>query len=96
MRAMFLRLQPLDAVDTPPGARDRGTVIHEAIGTFTERYKDRLPADPLEELLRLGKEGFARLEDFPDARAFWWPRFQRVARWFVDFEQRAPRPAHQA
>jgi ATP-dependent helicase/nuclease subunit B len=82
-----LRLQPLDAVDTPPGARDRGTVIHEAIGTFTERYKEALPADPLEELLRLGKEGFAKLEDFPDARAFWWPRFQRVARWFVDFEQ---------
>jgi ATP-dependent helicase/nuclease subunit B len=82
-----LRLQPLDAVDTPPGARDRGTVIHEAIGTFTERYKEGLPADPLEELLRLGKEGFARLEDFPDARAFWWPRFQRVARWFIDFER---------
>jgi ATP-dependent helicase/nuclease subunit B len=82
-----LRLQPLDAVDTPPGARDRGTVIHEAIGTFSERYKNALPADPLEELLRLGREGFAKLEDFPDARAFWWPRFQRVARWFVDFEQ---------
>lgn len=82
-----LKLQPLDAVDTPPGARDRGTVIHEAIGTFTERYKDALPADPLKELLQLGKEGFAALEDFPDARAFWWPRFQRVARWFVDFER---------
>ncbi|MEA2984985.1 MAG: ATP-dependent helicase/nuclease subunit [Alphaproteobacteria bacterium] len=82
-----LRLQPLDAVDTPPGARDRGTVIHEAIGTFTERYKEALPADPLEELLRLGQEGFAKLEDFPDARAFWWPRFQRVARWFVEFEK---------
>ena len=59
-----LRLQPLDAVDTPPGARDRGTVIHEAIGTFTERYKNALPADPLEELLLLGREGFAKLEDF--------------------------------
>jgi ATP-dependent helicase/nuclease subunit B len=82
----ILHLQPLDAVDTPPGARDRGTVIHEAIGTFTEQFRDRLPADPLEELLRLGKAGFAPLEDFPDARAFWWPRFQRVARWFVDFE----------
>jgi ATP-dependent helicase/nuclease subunit B len=82
-----LRLQPLDAVDTPPGARDRGTVIHEAIGTFTERYKDDLPADPLGELLQLGRDGFARLEDFPEARAFWWPRFVRVAHWFVDFER---------
>ena len=82
-----LKLRPLDAVDTPPGARDRGTVIHKAIGDFTERYKERLPDRPLDALLQLGKDGFATLEDFPDARAFWWPRFQRVARWFVDFER---------
>ena len=34
----ILRLQPLDAVDTPPGARDRGTVIHGAIGDYTEIF----------------------------------------------------------
>ena len=28
----FCSLMPLDPVDTPPGARDRGTVIHGAIG----------------------------------------------------------------
>ena len=42
-----LRLQPLDAVDTPPGARDRGTVIHEAIGDFHRALQGALPADPL-------------------------------------------------
>jgi ATP-dependent helicase/nuclease subunit B len=26
------------------------------------------------------------LADFPDARAFWWPRFKRIAGWFIDFE----------
>ncbi|HMK81215.1 MAG TPA: double-strand break repair protein AddB, partial [Xanthobacteraceae bacterium] len=41
-----LRLTPLDAVDTPPGARDRGTVIHGAIGEFTAKYQKGLPADP--------------------------------------------------
>ncbi|MGH6771642.1 MAG: double-strand break repair protein AddB [Xanthobacteraceae bacterium] len=82
-----LRLQPLDPVDTPPGARDRGTVIHGAIGRFTERYKDALPDDPVGELIKLGEEEFAALEDFPEARAFWWPRFLRIARWFADFEQ---------
>ncbi len=82
----ILRLRPLDPVDTPPGARDRGTVVHGAIGVFTQRYKDALPADPLDELLRLGEEHFARLDDVPDAKAFWWPRFQRIARWFAGFE----------
>jgi ATP-dependent helicase/nuclease subunit B len=82
-----LRLAPLAAVDTPPGAADRGTVIHKAIGDFTEQFADRLPADSLAELLRLGRDAFATLDDYPEARAFWWPRFQRIARWFADWEQ---------
>jgi ATP-dependent helicase/nuclease subunit B len=82
----ILHLAPLDPIDTPPGARDRGTVIHEAIGTFTARYKDRLPDDPIGELIKLGEQKFAALEDFPEAKAFWWPRFVRIALWFAEFE----------
>ena len=26
-------------------------------------------------------------EDRPNVRAFWWPRFERIARWFVDMEE---------
>jgi ATP-dependent helicase/nuclease subunit B len=83
-----LNLRPLDAIDTPPGARDRGTVIHGAIEKFGTLFKDALPANALGELIRLGEIEFAALEDFPEARAFWWPRFQRIARWFIDFETR--------
>ena len=43
----ILKLRALDPVDTPPGARDRGTVIHKAIGDFTAKFADGLPADPL-------------------------------------------------
>jgi ATP-dependent helicase/nuclease subunit B len=81
-----LRLRTLDAVDTPLGARDRGTVIHEAVGTFTEKFADELPDDTVAELIRIGEQAFAALQDFPDARAFWWPRFQRIARWLERFE----------
>jgi len=83
----ILRLMPLDPVDTPPGARDRGTVIHGAIGDYTEKFAARPPADPLKELLRLGEKHFAKLEDFPEARAFWWPRFVRIARWFAKWDE---------
>jgi ATP-dependent helicase/nuclease subunit B len=83
-----LRLQPLDAIDTPPGARDRGVVIHGAIGKFTSTFKDALPNDALGELIRFGERAFAVLEDFPEAKAFWWPRYQRIARWFADWEAR--------
>jgi ATP-dependent helicase/nuclease subunit B len=82
----ILKLSPLDAVDTPPGARDRGMVIHGAIGDFTEFYAKGLPPDPLAALLTLGERHFATLQDYPEARAFWWPRFQRIAHWFVAWE----------
>ena len=48
-----LRLAPLDAVDTPPGAAERGTVIHAA-RDFAEFFADALPPDPAAELIRLG------------------------------------------
>jgi ATP-dependent helicase/nuclease subunit B len=81
-----LALQPLDAVDTPPGARDRGTLIHGAIGDYTAKFAAGLPADPLRELRTLGEQHFAALKDHPEARAFWWPRFDRIARWFVQWD----------
>ena len=63
-------------------------MIHGAIEKFGKQFKDALPANALSELTKLGEEAFAVLEDFPEARAFWWPRFLRIARWFVDFETR--------
>jgi ATP-dependent helicase/nuclease subunit B len=83
----ILKLNTLDAVDTPPGAADRGTIIHDAIGDFTAKFAHEWPADPLRELLDLGKQKFEPYQDFPEARAFWWPRFERIAHWFVtEFE----------
>ena len=82
----ILRLMPIDAVDTAPGARDRGTVIHGAIGDYTEKFAAKAPADPLKELLALGERNFAPLYDYPEARAFWWPRFKRIAHWFVQWD----------
>ncbi|MGB7037506.1 MAG: double-strand break repair protein AddB, partial [Xanthobacteraceae bacterium] len=81
-----LRVRPLDAVDTEPGAAERGTIIHAAVGAFTQNFAAGLPADPLAELLALGEPHFVALEDFPEARAFWWPRFQRIAHWFTRWD----------
>src|SRR4029078_6307718 len=70
-----------------PGARDRGSMIHDAIGYFTKRFAGALPADPEKELIALGEESFAPLADYSDAKAFWWPRFKRIARWFAGWER---------
>ncbi len=81
-----LRLRPLDLVDTEPGAAERGSIIHAAIAEFTQAYVKELPADPVGVLIALGEPHFAALEDFPEARAFWWPRFRRIAHWFARWE----------
>lgn len=82
----ILRLDALDPVDMPLSAADRGSAIHEAIGEFTETYATRLPADPARVLRAIGEKHFAPLMERPEARALWWPRFQRIARWFGEWE----------
>lgn len=83
-----LNLRPLGAIDAEPGAADRGSVIHKAIGNFTEAYSGvPLPADVEQELIRHGEASFAPLRDFPEARGFWWPRFKRIAHWFAGWER---------
>jgi ATP-dependent helicase/nuclease subunit B len=35
----------------------------------------------------IGEKYFAPLMERPEARALWWPRFQRIATWFADWEK---------
>jgi len=83
----ILRLARLDPVDMAPSAADRGSAIHGAVGRFAQNFQDALPPEALDQLLRIGAEEFAALDDFPEARALWWPRFQRIARWLIDWER---------
>jgi ATP-dependent helicase/nuclease subunit B len=82
----ILKLEPLDPVDMPLSAADRGSAIHDALGDFTQAYKTALPDDPAGVLRRIGEKHFAPLMDRPEARALWWPRFQRIAAWFAGWE----------
>src|SRR6516165_5157595 len=82
----ILKLRELDPIDLPPGAADRGIVIHAALSDFTKAFAAALPADPAAALIDIGAKHFATLEDYPEAWAFWWPRFRRIARWFAGWE----------
>jgi len=82
----ILRLDPLDPVDMPLSAADRGSAIHDALGEFTQTFATALPDDPAGALRGIGEKYFAPLMERPEARALWWPRFQRIARWFADWE----------
>jgi ATP-dependent helicase/nuclease subunit B len=82
----ILRLQPLDPVDMPLSSADRGSAIHDALGEFTQTFATDLPERPERVLRGIGEKYFAPLMERPEARALWWPRFLRIARWFADWE----------
>lgn len=83
----ILKLHPLDPLDADPGAAERGTLVHEALEQFLTQHPKALPADALERLLEIGAAVFHPIRAKPGAFAFWWPRFRRVAQWFLAEEQ---------
>jgi ATP-dependent helicase/nuclease subunit B len=82
----ILGLRPLDKIDDDPSAADKGTIIHDILDRFVAEFPTGLTADALPRLLALGRAGFQRFERVPGVMAFWWPRFERIADWFVENE----------
>jgi ATP-dependent helicase/nuclease subunit B len=83
----ILRLKALDELDQDPGRADLGTAVHQALHEFIRRHPTVLPLFPEDELLAIGRECFGPLLSRPGVWAFWWPRFERIARWFVNMER---------
>jgi len=81
-----LKLRPLDAIDAEPGAAERGSFIHRALELFGAAHHDAWPEDALVRLLACGREAFGEAIARPGVEAFWWPRFVRIAEWFVTEE----------
>ena len=82
----ILSLSALDTLDADPGAADRGSIIHNAIDRFIREAGDDRFHGALDRLLAIGEEEFAPWLDRPGIRAFWWPRFERIAEWIVALE----------
>ncbi len=83
----ILGLRALDALDADPGAADYGTIVHDVLDRFlVEHAAGPLPADAPERLIATGREVFAAHIHRPGVWAFWWPRFLRIAEWFVAVE----------
>jgi ATP-dependent helicase/nuclease subunit B len=78
-----LGLRALDPLDMDPGAAERGIFIHRALDEFVRTYPRALPDNAVEQLLAMGRRHFSPALARPSVWAFWWPRFEAIARWFV-------------
>jgi ATP-dependent helicase/nuclease subunit B len=85
----ILNLAALDPLDADPGAAERGQFIHDALDRFIAAHLTDFPDDTaaLAALLKEGRRAFGEALGHPSVAAFWWPRFERVARWFIAFER---------
>jgi ATP-dependent helicase/nuclease subunit B len=84
----ILKLRALDPIDADPGAADRGILIHRSLEAFTTKYPQALPDNALIELTGIGERLFKPLRTRPGAFAIWWPRFLRLAKWFIAVEMK--------
>ncbi len=83
----ILRLNPLDDLDADPGAAERGTIVHDALERFISENMSALPDGALKNLLEIGEKSFRENISAPTVHAFWWPRFERIANWFIENEK---------
>jgi len=90
----ILELAALEPIDAEIGAAERGKFIHRALDRFVRAFPDAIPADAYQQLLEFGREAFGPMLGETAVWAFWWPRFERIARWVVA-EERRRRPVVQ-
>lgn len=91
----ILGLDALEPVAGSPDAALRGTIIHNVLGAFAKEAGRDWPADPVRLLLDLGREAFAAAPELAgraDVAAFWWPRFERIARFMARWEEQRRSP----
>ncbi|HEX3863068.1 MAG TPA: double-strand break repair protein AddB [Stellaceae bacterium] len=79
----ILKLNALDELDADPGRAELGIRVHEALAQFVARNPQALPANAADALIEIGRAAFRPILSRPGVWAFWWPRFERIARWFV-------------
>jgi ATP-dependent helicase/nuclease subunit B len=83
----ILRLKPLDPLEAELGAADRGSALHKALDEFLKTHPSGvLPPDAIARFEALGEKHLGTILTAPAERAFWWPRFRRLAHWFVATE----------
>jgi ATP-dependent helicase/nuclease subunit B len=84
-----LKLRPFEPLAKLPEAAERGTLIHDILEKFVrESPRGPFDADAEARLIEVGRTAFAKHKDFPEITALWWPRFEKIARWFVREEAR--------
>jgi len=84
----ILGLRTLDPVDDRPTASTKGTLLHEALELFLKEPGPKFGEEGLDRMIAVGRRVFSHVITQPTVYAFWWPRFEKIAEWFVANEEK--------
>ncbi|WP_262693768.1 double-strand break repair protein AddB [Kordiimonas aquimaris] len=82
----ILGLRTIDPIDDRPNAATKGNLLHEALEVFLKEDGPLYGPDGHKRLIETGVRVFEPVLSQPTVYAFWWPRFERIAAWFVKHE----------
>ncbi|MEO8667208.1 MAG: double-strand break repair protein AddB [Bauldia sp.] len=83
----ILKLRPLDPLGKAPDYATRGTIVHEALGSFIKDWTGSFDEAAEARLRAIGAALLEEIAAFPDVHAVWSLRFQTIARWFIAWER---------
>ena len=81
-----LGLRRLDPADMPPGPRERGSALHDALEAIVPRWTEGVPDDAVAQLLAVAEPHLEKVGFGPEDRVLERARFERAARWLVGWE----------
>ena len=85
----ILKLRALDPIDQAVDAATYGSLMHRIFDRFLQAYPEGdLPAGAHGHLIEIGDEVLGGYRSMPAVWTFWWPRFRRIAGWFIETEAR--------
>lgn len=82
-----LGLRALDPLEQDLDAAMRGTLVHEALDRFVEKYPDHIPDHAQDDFMTIAREELDALGLGTDVTSFWEPRLSKIAYWIVDSER---------
>lgn len=83
----ILKIRASEAIRTEFGAAQFGSVLHDALDVFVKQYPITLPEQGEDLFLKIVDDVLQTYMSEQDIPAYWRPRFEIIARWFIQHEE---------
>ncbi len=81
-----LKLRKMNPLLQDNDAALRGNILHEVLEEFTKKNPIDIPENGEEHLIEIAQNIIAKKMDSPEFMQYWWPRFLKIAAWFINNE----------